>query len=193
MPSDEYAELNQHLADDLALCAVGDRQAFQRVYERTASKFLAIVSDIVQDPDIGRDIVQLGYLAIWRNASKYDASKGRAFTWMLVIMRNRALDHLRGQGRIRQTSEIDENIADDAASPEDAAKNKQLRTILNVELGKLPPRTAQAIRLNVVFGYTCVEISEILDVPANTVKSWIRRGLISLKTGMPFTTVDSAI
>lgn len=192
--SKPYDDTNRVLARALALCAAGESSAFTDIYDLTAPKFTAIISGMVKCEETTRDILQRAYLSIWTNAHKYDASKAQPFTWMLVIMRNRALDVLRERKRRGEHEELDEGMADDeASSPDRQARMQQVGVLLSSHLSVLPARMAHAIVLHVVEGHSCREIGERLGESPNTVKSWIRRGLERIRADFPFQSLDAAI
>ena len=87
------------LPDLLARCALGDREAFARLYRAAAAKLFGVAVRILND---GRaeEVVQKAFVKIWHHAGDYRPEKGTAMTWMASIVRNRALDLLR-RGPIR--------------------------------------------------------------------------------------------
>ena len=184
-PPDKYAALNDELLDCLAQCAAGNAAAFSRIYDLTSPKFSAILMKMVGNEAECADIMQDAYLSIWKAADRYDPSKGKPFTWMLVITRNRALDKLRERTRNRETQTLSggliETLKDDGRNPHEDLQSRMLRDLLVPYLSDLKPEVANAILLSTVEGLSAREIGERLDVPTNTVKSWIRRGLKSIR------------
>lgn len=184
-PPDRYQALNEELLDCLAQCAAGKAEAFSRIYDLTSPKFSAILMKMVGNEAECADILQDAYLSIWKAAHRYDPAKGKPFTWMLVITRNRALDKLRKKTRNRETQTLSgsliETLKDDASSPHEDMQRQMLRDLLVPYLTDLKPEVANAILLSTVEGMSAREIGERLDVPTNTVKSWIRRGLKSIR------------
>ena len=193
MAKPDYEALNTALTEALARCAAGDRSAFQRVYELTAPKFNSLLNHQLKDPEAARDVMQKAYVSIWRNAAKFDPEKGKPFTWMLVIMRNRGLDHLRALARAPETEEIEDAIPDTSSAPEALVQISAAGRLVSRHLAKLPAHVAQCISLNVVYGMSCSEIGSALDVSPNTVKGWIRRGLKRLRDDLPEATVSAYI
>lgn len=189
----EFEVLNDQLCSALTKCAAGDKAAFKTVYELTAPKLLNLLTHQLKDSEAARDVLQKGYISIWSNAGKFDASKGKAFTWMLVIMRNRGLDYLRQCVRRPETEEIEDTIPDSACLPEAAAGISAAGTVVSTLLSKLPQHVAQSISLNVVYGMSSAEIGRALDVSPNTVKGWIRRGLRQLRADIPGNSVSEYI
>ncbi|QYI99837.1 sigma-70 family RNA polymerase sigma factor [Thalassovita mediterranea] len=193
MSKPEFAKLNLDLTMALAACAEGDAAAFKEVYRLTAPKFFAILKSQLKDAEAAKDVLQEAYVSIWKNAHRFDADKGNAFTWMLVIMRNRGLDRLRAEARAPVTEEIAETVPDSTARPEQQARTQHLGLLLERHLAKLPEQVSLSISLNVVQGMTCREIGHILEVSPNTVKAWVRRGLKKLRADMPVDSVSAVL
>ena len=191
MARPDFSDLNSKLAASLKACAAGDRRAFQTIYTLTAAKFAAILTNQLKDAEAARDVMQQAYLSIWRNAAKFDPEKGGAFTWMLVIMRNRGLDRLRSQARAPEMDVIAETIEDTGTLPEQGARQAHAGRLLKAHLSKLPDHVALSISLNIVQGLSCREIGHVLDVSPNTVKGWVRRGLQKLRADLPVDRVDA--
>lgn len=181
------------LAQALLACASGDKAAFRTIYDETSGKCYSIVLGIVRDREQAKDILQRAYVSIWKKAHTYDPAKGKAFTWILVIMRNRAVDYLRAKSRSAETEIIPETLVDDTQRTPAQAEAWMLNRTLGEHLRKLPKQMATAIHLNIVEGWTCSEISAHMDVSRNTVKSWIRRGLSKLRHDLPFESYQAAI
>lgn len=181
----KYAALNAQLTGHLEACANGDRAAFDDIYKLTSAKFTAILMNMVRDEAACADIMQKAYLSIWTNAGTFCPQKGKAFTWMLVIMRNRALDSLRSRSRYRETEtlsgDVIDTLKDDGRCPEDHMQSIMIRRMIDPHLSELKPNVALAITLSTRDGMTAREIGEVLGVPTNTAKSWLRRGLKSLR------------
>lgn len=171
----------------------GQKPAFKTLYDATSHAFHAIILKMVQDPDLAQDVLQKAYVSIWQHAARYSPQKGKAFTWMLVIMRNRALDALRARGRAPNTELIDEALPDDTQHTEARAEAFMLRKLLEEALQKQPAHIAEVIELNVLEGWSCREIGTRLNVSPNTVKSWIRRGLTNMRYDLPLVSYHAAL
>lgn len=179
---DTFSEENLILAECLSKCAQGDHKAFEQIFTLTSGKLNAILCGMVQDETLAHDILQHAYISIWKNSASYDPSKGKAFTWILVITRNRAIDQLRKLKRRPDTTELIETLPDKTAKSDSAAKSMLLKRFLDPHLDNLPPDMSRAIMLNIVHGLSSREIAETIGVSPNTVKSWIRRGLKKLRS-----------
>ena len=184
-PNDRYSALNAELEACLTECANGDRTAFAAICSLTSGKFTAIIMKMVRDEATCEDILQKAYMSIWKNAARFDPEKGKAFTWMLVIMRNRALDALRQRSRYRETEtlsgDVIETLEDDAVSPLDETQGWMIRRLLAPHFSSLAPDVARAVQLSTIDGMSAREIGDVMGVPTNTAKSWVRRGLQQLR------------
>lgn len=157
--------------------AAGDERAFRQLYETQADWVYAIALRILRDTQAAEDAVQEAFVKLWRTAARFDASLGSGKTWIGIIARNAALD----MGRRRQpVEELDEgtmaSLATEAVEPPDPKLGKCL--------DQLPPDQARAIVTMYNYGLSHSELSEQLDLPLGTVKSWVRRGTQSLKQCM---------
>ena len=177
-----FSDLNDALAISLAATAAGDEQAFRTVYSLTAPKLNSIIKGMVQDEALTQDILQQAYVSIWQNSGKFDVEKGKAFTWMLVITRRKALDMIRSRRKLSISEELCENLADEHVQSDVGAKALLLRRIFEPHLATLSKNSQEAIILSTIYGMSSREIGERFGVPTHTAKSWIRRGLQKLKS-----------
>ncbi|KJK25707.1 RNA polymerase subunit sigma-24 [Burkholderiaceae bacterium 16] len=175
------------LAALLQAAALDDRQALRQLYDQTATKLFGLALRITNRHDWAEDVVQESFVSIWHHAGDYRPHLAAPMTWMTAIVRNRALDCLRRQAAARasQTVELDDNLgewlADDAAGPAELALASQEARALNQCLQRLEQPQRQAISLAYLKDMSHSELSEQLQVPLGTIKSWIRRGLERLR------------
>lgn len=170
------------LEQAIGFVADGDRSALKRVYELTSSKLLGTILQIVRERDIAEDILQDVYLKVWSRAGRFDRAKASPITWLCVIARNTAIDYLRKAGRLKEVADdgIPE-IEDDAPNADAMLCDAEDSERLKICLDGLQDDHRRCIRMAFFRGYTHSELSQKLEVPLGTLKSWIRRGLASLK------------
>lgn len=171
-PSDPLPEL-------LARCALGDRQAFARLYRATSAKLFGVAVRILND---GRaeEVVQEAYVKIWHHAGDYRPDKGAPMTWMASIVRNRALDLLR-RANLETTLEDDMDWADDAPGPLELSLHGAEARALTQCLDQLDAAQREAVLLAFFHGLAHADLARRLRQPLGTVKSWIRRSLERLR------------
>jgi RNA polymerase sigma-70 factor, ECF subfamily len=171
----------QDIEQLIARVALGDRVAFSSLYAATSAKLFGICLRVLKDRTDAEDVLQETYIKIWNNAGRYQVSGYSPITWLVAIARNQSIDRLRA--RKPDTAELDvaEEIADEAATPEQnvVAGGEALR--LQTCLDKLSPGRAEAVKAAYIEGYSYQELADRLQQPLNTVRTWLRRSLISLK------------
>jgi RNA polymerase sigma factor (sigma-70 family) len=166
----------------LLRCAEGDRSALRLIYDEEAARMLGVAVRLLRRRALAEEAVQEAFVQVWRKAATFDAARGEARTWIYAILRNRALNILRGEGR---TDLVDDFEPMGLASSEDSPEAVVLRLsdagALKRCLERLDPVRRQAILLAYVHGLTHGELAGRLSVPLGTMKSWIRRSLLSLR------------
>jgi RNA polymerase sigma factor (sigma-70 family) len=165
-------------------CARGERQALRSLYEREGRWLLAVAQRIVRDREAARDVVQDAFLQIWQRAASFRRDLGSGRGWIYTVVRHRALDVARTAGRETAAGDDIDALADAVAGRSDEAQSND--QALDTEalthcLDALDASKRNCIVLAFVEGYTQDQIARRLEAPIGTVKSWIRRGLLSLK------------
>ncbi|WP_257255526.1 MULTISPECIES: RNA polymerase sigma factor [unclassified Endozoicomonas] len=175
----------QSLAEDLARCARGEQKAFKHLYQLTSSKLFALILRILKDRELAEDCLQQVYIKIWQASSSYNSSKAAPMTWMNTIARNQALDHLRKLNREPQveTEALDLQV-DQSSSQEQKMTETQNSQQVHRCLRTLNDNQRRCLELSYFDGMTHQNLSNQLEVPIGTVKTWIRRGLMRLKECM---------
>ena len=159
----------------------GSQIALKRLYELESRRLYGIALRIVRRPDIAADVLQEAFVQIWQNAAAFSAERGAGAAWLTGIVRFRSLDAVRKLGREVLTD--DPALGDAALQPdviekiEAAAEAGALKRCFKL----LDDQQRRCIVLAFVNGLSHSEITERIDVPLGTVKSWIRRGLRTLR------------
>ena len=162
--------------------AEGDRAALKEVYELTSAKLLGVILHIARNREQAEDVLQEVYIKVWSRAARFDPARASPITWLAAIARNSAIDAIRRSGR---RGEIGDDVLpeiEDEAPPVDQMLCSQEDSARLVEcLDRLEEQHRKCISLAFYRGYTHTELSERVGVPLGTLKSWIRRGLATLK------------
>ncbi|MEO1251312.1 MAG: sigma-70 family RNA polymerase sigma factor [Pseudomonadota bacterium] len=159
----------------------GDRSAFRLLYRATSSRLYAVLIRILSDEADANDALQDVYIAIWNRANQFDPSKGRAMSWMAIMTRNAGIDALRRRRPGHVGQEFCDEIEAKDPTPLEAAIAGNLAQTLATSLEQLPDRQRDALRLFYLEEQSLSEISDVMKAPLNTVKSWLRRGIASLR------------
>jgi RNA polymerase sigma-70 factor (ECF subfamily) len=168
----------------LARIPAGDRAALQTVYRLTSAKLFGIALRILGERSEAEDILQEVYVTVWRKAADFDASRASPMTWLIAIARNRAIDRLRSTRTSRHMDPIDAaaEIADSAPIADSALESAQDHARLHGCLDGLEARERSALRGAFFDGNTYEDLATRMNVPLGTMKSWIRRAMIKLKS-----------
>jgi RNA polymerase sigma-70 factor (ECF subfamily) len=168
----------------LGRTGLGDRAAFRIVYEATSAKLLGVCLRILADRQLAEDVLQDIYLTVWRKAGTFDPSRASPITWLVTIARNRSIDRLRSAAPMRRTTPVEDahDLADDAPLASDTLEHTDEVKRLNVCLGELEDKVRGVIRTAFMEGVTYDTLAQRENVPLGTMKSWIRRGLLRLRT-----------
>jgi len=172
------------LAAALVRVAGGDRAALRVVYQDTSAKLFGVCLRILKDRGEAEDVLQEVFVTVWRKAASFDPGRASPITWMVAIARNRAIDRLRASAVSRRMEPIEsaDAVSDPAPAAVERVELAQQHQRLSRCLEELEARHASAIREAFLDGTTYEELSARMSVPLGTMKSWIRRGLLKLRT-----------
>jgi len=188
----DWPERSRELSELLARAGLGDRSAFASLYERTSSHLFAVVLRIQRDRAQAEDLLQEVYVSVWKAAAGFDAARSQPLTWLTSIARNRAIDSLRrthGQPRLESSSrgdgderpDIADSRADDGPGPLELLGRASDARELSTCMQQLSPPQRQSVALAFFDGLSHAEVAAQLGQPLGTVKSWLRRALMTLK------------
>jgi RNA polymerase sigma-70 factor (ECF subfamily) len=168
----------------LAQVALGDRVAFESLYRSTSSKLFGICVRVLAEHSEAEEVLQEVFTSVWRKAAQFDAARASALSWLALMARNKAIDRLRSTpGRtMRATLDLADDLEDPAASPLEQAETLTERARLERCLEELEPRRRLLIREAFFHGSTYEELATRAQAPLGSIKSWIRRGLLQLRT-----------
>ena len=192
-PVGDWSARSLALSDLLARAGLGDRAAFAALYEQTSAHLLGVVLRINRDQAQAEDVLQEVYVNVWRAAQKFDVAQSQPLTWLTSIARNRAIDSLRRsqsqpklQSRSSTTldedSDVYDTVADDAPGPLDLLSRASDARALAACMEVLSAPQRQSVALAFFDGLSHAEVAESMRQPLGTVKSWVRRALLSLKS-----------
>lgn len=188
----DWSERSRDLSQLLARAGLGDRAAFATLYDRTSSHLFAVVLRICRDRAQAEDILQEVYVNVWRAASGFDAAQSQPLTWLTSIARNRAIDSLRRahtQPQLQtsaiaddEDSDVYDTTPDDSPGPlELLSRASDARALANC-MQDLSASQRQSVALAFYDGLSHAEVADQMGQPLGTVKSWVRRALLSLKS-----------
>lgn len=160
-----------------------DQKAFAELYKRTSSKLFGVCLRMLHERGEAEEVLQETYATVWRRASSFDASKASAITWLVTLSRNKAIDRLRQHREelLDDPSRLEETV-DEQPTPAADAETSQEHQRLQHCLDELEPQQQSSVREAFFTGATYNELATRCKVPLGTMKSWIRRSLMQLRT-----------
>lgn len=172
----------EELASLIKRAARGDKAGFSELYRRTAPKLNGIVRRILQQEDAAGEALQETYVRIWQNAGSFDPAIASPIAWMAAIARNQAIDlQRRSAERTSRRSVGEDALLEMPDDSEPAGESGLAYVRLRRCLGQLPPDRRTLVLLAYCYGYTREELAEREKRPVATIKSMLRRSLLTLK------------
>ncbi len=169
------------ITDLLGRVALRDRAAFKTLYDRTSAKLFGVTLRILTNRSEAEDALQEVFVKVWQRAEGYRPDAASPMTWLITIARNHAIDKVRA--RRPGHKDLDEafDIQDAGMSPEQSAINTDEGNRIDSCMETLKPERAEAVRRVYVEGESYNELADRLNVPLNTVRTWLRRSLLALR------------
>jgi RNA polymerase sigma-70 factor (ECF subfamily) len=165
----------------VARVALGDGDAFERLYDELSASVYGVARRVVRDPARAEDVTQEVFLEVWRKAARFDRDLGKGKTWVMTIAHRRAVDAVRRNEAAKRT---DQHAAPDEVShdePADAVIEAEEHGDVRECLETLTDLQLESVRLAYFNGYTYNEVATLLEKPLPTIKTRMRDGLIRLR------------
>ncbi len=164
----ELVELLKHKSEE----------AFGALYDNYSAALFGIVKRIIGDEDAAQDVLQDGFVKIWKNIERYDSDKGTLFTWMLNIVRNKAIDATRSK-HYKHQIRLDDSIVDKGDDRQVTQNEEHIG--IKEAVRSLKPEHKEVLEVIYFGGYTQEEASKKLDMPLGTLKTRARAAIKNLR------------
>jgi RNA polymerase sigma-70 factor, ECF subfamily len=173
---------DSHLSGLLAQAAQGNASAFEAFYDATMAHAQALARRMLPPSDV-EDILADAFFQAWRDATRFDPHRGGPVTWLLTIVRSRALDWLRHRRASPEVDAGDEmpDVAGDAPGPETLLAHAQSNSRLQAALVSLSANERWVLGLAYYREMAHSAIAECTGLPLGTVKSLILRAQHKLR------------
>lgn len=163
--------------------ASGDEAAFEALYDDVSARVFGLIRRVLRDESQCEEVLQEVFVEVWQQAARYDADRGRAVSWIMVMAHRRAVDRVRASQSSRDrdlrqgAKEFEESYDDVQDTVETRLEGERVQSALQ----NLSDAQRKAIELAYYGGYTHQEVAKLLEVPVGTVKTRIRDGMIRLR------------
>ena len=168
----------------MALVSERDSSALAALYDRYSRPAFSLALRILGDRTHAEDVVQEVFLAVWRDASRFDATRGGFSSYLLSMVHHKAVDAVRreeGMRRRRSNLEILEAGEPGPASVEDEVWTTLRGERVREALAQIPDAQRQALELAYFGGHTQREIAALTSTPLGTVKTRMLAGMRRLR------------
>ena len=180
------ADRDARLAALITAAASDDCTAFEAFYDATFAYAQTLARRMLRGADV-EDLLADAYFEAWRSAARFDVARGSAVTWLLTIVRSRALDLLRRQTAHPSVAHSDDaagELASPDADPADQLWRQQTDARLHAALRTLNAAERWVLGLAYFRDMTHSEIAHTTSMPLGTVKSLILRSQARLRTAL---------
>ena len=165
----------------------GNDSSFEMLLKKYLKPVYNFLFQLTRDRSVLDDLTQVTFLKAWKNLRRFDQS--RSFkTWLFTIAKNTAYDYLKKKKTIPFSffenesgyNKLDE-VEEDKNLPEEILERKSLSREIEEQLDDLPKNYRIILFMHYKEDLALSEISEILGVPYNTIKSQHQRALLILR------------
>ena len=173
------------IADDAELlerAVEGDSAAFAEIVDRHHGPAYAAARRILGPSPAAEDVVQEALLQLWRSGSQFSPERGSLRSWLLVLVRSRAIDLVRRESvRAAATQRAQAMYVEDPVVVREEAERRDDARRLKASIVNLPREQAQVLGLQFVAGRSQSEIATSLGIPLGTIKGRTRLALSKLR------------
>ena len=175
-------EMNEpDLHELLSRVALADRAAFAGLYAAASPKLFAVLIRILKDRSMAEDALQDVFVKVWQKADGFRPDSQAPMAWLYAIARNHAIDMIRAQKNLHDDLDDHQDLSSPEPDPEQSAVAAGERERIEHCLEELEPQKAEAVVSAYMEGYSYQELADRHSVPLNTMRTWLRRSLISLR------------
>lgn len=158
-------------------------QAMTQCIDQFGGLVWSITRRYVQPDTEAEDVVQETFAELWEKADRFDPGKASSSTFIGLVARRRSIDWLRRKSRRPELQPLPDDFDQKISAP--AAEGSRVDTeSLHAALRQLPEEIRELFQLHFTSGLTHPEIADRTGLPLGTVKTRLRRGLISMRALM---------
>jgi len=187
-PDQAQVDRDVRRAEDAALLARivdRDQAAVEALYARYSGPLYSLAYRVTGADRFAQDVVQEVFIAVWKDAARFDPARGAVGPWLFSLARHKAIDLVRREANVRKrTADVDlEFEVSDQDVDREAWLNLRRDRVREAVAGLTEPQRT-ALELAFFGGLTHVEVAERLGIPLGTAKTRIRTALLNLRDAL---------
>ena len=171
----------------LARMIRGEEAAVAEIYDRHARLLYSLALRIVRRPSDAEDVIQEVFSQVWRQAGRYDWSRGTVAGWLIMLTRSRALDRLRrerGEAAAADFDDASSSVVDPALTVDLQLVDAEQAARVRAALLALPALQRVPLELAYYEGLSQSAIAARLETPLGTIKTRMRQALLRLRDAL---------
>jgi RNA polymerase sigma-70 factor (ECF subfamily) len=159
-----------------------DERAIEALYERYSGPLYSLAYQVTGADRFAQEVVQEVFVAVWKDAGRFDPSRGSLSSWLFALARHKAIDLVRKEANVRRhTADVDLEFKESDDDVDQEAWLRLRRDAVRAAMTGLPEAQRTALELAFFRGLTHVEVAESLGIPLGTAKTRIRTALLKLR------------
>jgi len=188
LPESSNVDREARRAEDAALLArivERDERAVEALYTRYSGPLYSLAYQVTGADRFAQEVVQEVFIAVWKDATRFDPARGALAPWLFSLARHKAIDLVRREANIRKrTADVDMELE---VAPDDVDREvwqNVRRDRVREAIAELTEPQRVALELAFFAGLTHVEVAERLGIPLGTAKTRIRSALLKLRDAL---------
>jgi RNA polymerase sigma factor (sigma-70 family) len=159
-----------------------DERAIEALYARYSGPLYSLAYQVTGAERYAQEVVQEVFVAVWKDAGRFDPSRGALSSWLFALARHKAIDLVRKEANVRRVlADVDLEFREADDDVDQEAWLRLRRDAVRAAILELPEAQRTALELAFFAGLTHVEVAEKLDIPLGTAKTRIRTALLKLR------------
>lgn len=175
-------------AEDAALFArivERDERAVEALYARYSGPLYSLAYQVTRADRFAQEVVQEVFIALWKDATRFDPTRGALAPWLFSLARHKAIDLVRREANIRRrTADVDMELEVASDDVDREVWQNVRRDRVREAIADLSEPQRTALELAFFTGLTHVEVAERLGIPLGTAKTRIRTALLKLRDAL---------
>lgn len=161
--------------------AQGKETALRILYDRFGNLVFRNACQVLGSVSEAEDATQEVFVQIWKTSERYDPTRAKLITWVMLISRRMFIDRLRRRMVRPNSISLDEGLHDIASADTQDNEIKESSAAIRRRMGELPELQREVIERVYLQGYSLREVAEQRNMPVGTIKSALSRGLGKLR------------